>query len=321
MAGYLQGRGVYVDKHLSNIALNYRPQGFIADRVFPVATVQKQSGMIKTYNQADLFRRETTYRSAGAEANRISFQVGSDSYNAINYALRADVTIEDRVNADPAFVTDLEAGRVMRVMDALAIDWEVRVATQATNTSNVGTSSAVSSAWTDYSNSTPLRDVETMMDNVEGITAYRPNKIVMGLEAWRNFSRNDQVIDKVQATGVTGAGQNANIGQAGNLLGVDEVLVGNGYYNTAEEGQPQVLTPIWGDSVLVYYAPSRPSIELPSFGYSLRWAGGGLPNMQVERHPFDRNTKTDGIEIGYYQDEKILASTLGALITNVTSST
>ena len=81
------------------------------------------------------------------------------------------------------------------------------------------------------------------------------------------------------------------------------------------------LEQVWGDHALIYYAPDNPSMEVPSFGYNFRWTIPGLPNMQAERHPFDPKTKTDEVEIGYYQDEKITAQPLGALITNVTSST
>jgi len=42
--------------------------------------------------------------------------------------------------------------------------------------------------------------------------------------------------------------------------------------------------------------------------------------MQAERHPYDSRTKCDDIEVGYYQDEKILASEYGFLISAVTSS-
>jgi len=320
MGNYLQGRGIHVDRHLTNVAINYRPQGFIADRIFPVVGVEKQTNMIKTYTQADLFRQERTLRAPGTEANKISNQVGSDSYVALNYALKADVTLEDRANADLAFIRDLEEGRVMRVMDALALDWEVRIKNNVTNTSNVGTNTAVSSAWTDLTNSDPLGDVWTQMDNVEGATGYRPNRVLFSGDAWRYFSRNDAVIDKVNQTGVTGGGLTASVEQAARLLQVDEVLVGNAYENTAEEGIAQSLSRIWGDEVLCYYAPSRPSIELPSFGYSFRWTGNGLPNMTVERHPYNSITKTDEVEVGYYQDEKVTSTALAALLVNVTSS-
>jgi len=318
---YMQGRGVRIDRHLTNIALSYTATGFIADMVFPVAQVQKQSGVIATFSQADLFRRENTKRSPGAEANKVSYQVGSASYYANNYALKEDVTIEDRANADPIFINQLETGRVNRVMQSLMIDWEVRVATAATATTAVGTSAAVGSAWTDFTNSDPIGDVQSQINNVHDATAYRPNRIVFGEAAWRNFRENDTVIDKARATGISGGGLNITESLAETLFEVEKVSVGRLKYNTAQEGIAQSLTDAWGDHVLVYYAPAAPSIEVPSFGYSLRWSGNGLANMSVERHPFDPKTKTDEIEIGYYQDELILSSALGALVTNVTSST
>jgi len=129
------------------------------------------------------------------------------------------------------------------------------------------------------------------------------------------------VIDKVNPSGNTGGGLNATVGQMSQLLQVDDVMVGNTFYNTSEEGQAQSLTRAWGDSVLVYYAPDRPSIDRPSFGYSFRWSAPNIANLTVERHPFDPRTKMDSIEVGYYQDEVITSSVLGALVTNVTSST
>jgi len=41
--------------------------------------------------------------------------------------------------------------------------------------------------------------------------------------------------------------------------------------------------------------------------------------MQIEVHPFDVKTKSEEIELGYYQDEKITSSVLGFLLTHVTS--
>ncbi|MAF43005.1 MAG: hypothetical protein CMI54_02375, partial [Parcubacteria group bacterium] len=147
---YLQNRGIHVDRHLSNIAINYRPGPFIADMVFPVANVEKQSNIYAVWDQGDLFRIYKTDRAPGHEANKIEAQVSSGSYFCNNYALKADVTIEDRANADAIFVSALEAGRVQRVMDGLMLDWEDRVATQVTNTANVGTSANVGSSWTDW---------------------------------------------------------------------------------------------------------------------------------------------------------------------------
>ena len=320
MSGYLQGRAVHIDHHLSNVAINYRPAGFIADRIFPVVPVPKQSDTYVIFEQADLFRKENTRRSRGGEANKIQSRVSSAGYYCNNYALKADVTLEDRANADPIFVQQFEEGRINRVQDALFLDWEVRAANQLTNASNVGSSTAVGSAWDDYTNADPLGDIWTAVDNVELATGFRPNRILFSGTAWRHFRRNATVIDKSTNPHITGGGLYPSTRQMEDLLEM-KVLVGNAWQNTAEEAMPLNLSQIWGDHVVVYYAPERPTVETPSFGYFFRWAAPGLPNMQVERHPYDSRRHCDEVEIGYYQDEVITSQPLGFLISNVTSST
>ena len=319
MSGYLQGRAAHIDHHLSNVAINYRPAGFIADQIFPVVQVPKQSDTYVIFEQSDLFRRETTKRSRGGEANKIHSRVSSASFYCENYALKADVTLEDRANADPIFVQHYEEGRVMRVQDALFLDWEARMAGHVTNASNVGSSTAVGSSWEDYSASDPLGDLWTAIDNVELATGYRPNRVLFSGTAWRHFRRNDKVIDKATNPNITGGGLYPSARQVEDLLEM-KVLVGNAWHNDAQEGLALNLSQIWGDHVLVYYAPEQPSIEAPSFGYYFRWSAAGLPNMQVERHPFDSRRHCSEVEIGYYQDEVVTAKPLGFLVTNVTSS-
>lgn len=316
----MQGRAVHIDQHLSNVAINYRPSGFIADRVFPTVMVPKQSDIYAVFDQADLFRRERTARSRGAEANKIHTRVSSDGFYCENYALKADVTIEDRANADPIFIQKFEEGRVMRVQDALLLDWEMRVASLLTTGANVGTYAAVASAWSDHTNSDPLNDLLSKIDDVELATGYRPNKAVFGGDAWRNFRRHTNVIDKATNPNVTGGGIYPSVQQAQEVLEL-KIVVGGAFYNTSEEAIAQALSRIWGDHVALFYAPDNPTIDAPSAGYNFRWAAPGLPNMQVERHPYDSRRHCDEVEIGYYQAEKITAAPLIALVTNTTSST
>lgn len=319
MSEYLQGRAAHIDHHLSQMAINYRPAGFIAGDIFPVVPVPKQSDTYVIFEQADLFRRENTRRARGGEANRIHSRVSSAGYYANNYALKADVTLEDRANADPIFVQQFEEGRVMRVQDALFLDWELRMADLVTDPTNVGSSVAVGSAWTDHANADPLGDLWTAIDNVEVATGYRPNRALFSGTAWRHFRRHATVIDKATNPHVSGGGQYPSVRQIEDLLEL-KVLVGNAWANSGEEGLGMNLYQVWGDHALVYYAPDAPSIEAPSFGYNFRWSAPDLPNMQVERHPYDSRRHCSEVEIGYYQDEVITAPPLGFLIQNVTSS-
>lgn len=309
---------IHIDKPLSEMAIGYRPEGFIADMVFPIVQVSKQSDLYVEWSRADRLRVHDTKRAPATQAKRIYESVSSGTYFANNYALKTAVPIEDYKNADPIYLDNLNEGKAQLVLDGLLLDWEVRQANQVTSGSNVGSYTAVASAWTG-TGADPLGDINTMIDNVQYSTGVRPNRVVFGLQAWKPFRRHSTVRNLI--FGNNNGGGYANLADVQSLLEVDQVLVGGAFQNTAGEGLGESLSTIWDDHVLVYYAPMNPSKERPSLGYSFRWAAPGLPNMQVERLPYNNSIKAQELEVGYYQDEKITGASYGGLITNATSST
>jgi hypothetical protein len=315
--GSATGRALHIDQALSEMAMGYRPQGFIADMIFPTVQVQKQSDAYVIFDRADRLRIDRTDRAPGTYARRVTEDVGSGTYFAKNYALASAIPIEDKANADPVFLMGMINNKAQYLLDKLMLDWERRVALQVTSGSNVGSYTAVASAWNGAGN--PLGNINTAIDNVRGSTGVRPNRIVMGIDAWLSFRRDATVRNII--FGSNNGGGYPSVRQVAELLEVDQVHVGGAYYNAGQEGVSESLSTIWGDNVLIYHAPASPSKEMPSFGYNFRWAAAGLPNMQVERHPYDSRRKAEDVEVGYYQDEKITGSTYGFLIRAVNSST
>lgn len=314
-------KDLHIDQLLSNVAINYRPEAMIADLIAPVVPVPKQSDLYAIFSRADVLRIENTARAPGQEANIISRTVSSQTFYCNNYALQYPVTIEDKANSDPIFVQRLLNGRVMYIMDKLALDWENRIAALVTSTSNVGSSSAVTSAWTavDAGNSDPRGDLQSAIDVVQDTTGKRPNRIVFGQKAWRNFKAHADIRNLIY--GLNNGGGFANVNNVRELFEVDQVLIGGAYKNTANEAQAEVLAQVWNDDVLVYYAAPNPSMEVPSFLYTFRWNAAGIPNMQVERHAYDTKKKSESVEAGYYQSEKVTGKEYSFLITAVTSAT
>lgn len=308
---------LFIDPLLSEMAIGYRHEGMIADMIMPVVTVGKQSGIYTIFDRGDRLRQRTTARAPGQEANVIEQEVGTGTYYAKNYALKAPVTLEDRANADPIFMNGIIEGRTQLVLDSLLLDWEVRVANQVTSGSNVGSSSGINSAWNGAGD--PLGDINQAIDNVHYSNGVMPNRIVFGIEAWKSFRRDSTVRNLI--FGTNNGGGYPNTSQVSQLLDIPMVHVGGGFQNTGDKGLTESLSSIWADKVLVYYAPESPTIERPSAFYSIRWAAPGLPQMQVERHPFDRKTKSEEVEAGYYQDEVITASSYAFLLDAVNSST
>jgi len=282
--------------------------------------VGKQSDLYIVYDRGDALRVESAIRSPGTPARLVSRAVGSDSYFARNYALKIPVTIEDRVNADPAFVQHLLNGHGMFLTDLHMLDWEQRVAGRVTTVANVGSGAGIASAW-NTDNANPIGDINQAIDNVHFSTGKRPNRMAMGVAGWNSLRRHTDVRNII--LGVNNGGGYPNTRQVAALFELEEINVSGAFQNTANEAQAESLSSIWQDHVIIYKTPAgnRPSIEQPSAFYSFRWTDGRLANMQVERHPYDTKIKAEEIEVGYYQDEKITAPTYAFVLRAVNSST
>src|SRR5690606_39365320 len=74
---------------------------FIADKVFPIIPVQKQSDTFFIYNRDDFFRDEARVRAKGTESAGGTYDIEeAPPYFARKYAFHTDITEEDIVNAD-----------------------------------------------------------------------------------------------------------------------------------------------------------------------------------------------------------------------------
>lgn len=319
--GTARGHDLHVDVPLSNVVINYRPMNMIADVVAPIVPVAKQSDAFNIWDQADAFRTEEDKRSPGAEANRITRSVSSDTFFCHNYALKEALTLEDRENMDAGFIKHLRTGKGKYVTGKLALNWEKRLVDKVTDSTYNGSYSTVVSDWLDSTagNSDPLGNCHTAINNVQDLTGYRPNRAVMGGIAWRAFRKHDDVVSILHGNSGTGKARYATRENFKDIFELDQFEVGEAYYNSAAEGQTLSLASLWLDYVLFYYAPSGPSIDEPSYMYSFRWRRPGIPDMQAEIHPFDAKKKAEEVEVGYYQDEKVTGTNLSFLLTHVTS--
>lgn len=317
--GLSTGRGLHVDQNLTQMAINYRPTGMIADQIFPVITVDKQTNQFPVFNQAEAFAIESTIRAKNTRAQMVTRSVSSDNYYCENYALAHSMPIEDWANMDAAYAFELQVGAGQYLLDKLWLDWDRRVLSKVGSATNVSTGFLPASSWTG-ANGDPISQIFQVIEQVQATTAYRPNKLIYGWRAYNFMRRNQQVRNFV--LGLNNGGGTINRAQIAQVFEVEQVLVANAFYNTAGEGRPLALGNTFpSDAVLAYYCPPNPSKVVPSFAYTFRWQTPELPApLSVERHPYDSREKSQAIEVGFYQDEKITSAALGALLLGVGSS-
>lgn len=318
--GNSTGRDLHIDKMLTQIAINFRPSNYIVDQIAPIVPVAKETDLYPVFSRAEARSIQDTRRARGTKAKLITRSVSSDGYKVENFALGQSIVLEDRVNIDPAYEAELYSGATQHITGLLMNDWENRVIRAVSSTSNVATGFLPASSWAGAGANAgdPISHIMQMIEEHQARTGEAPNSILMGWKAWKTFRRNYHARNFL--FGNNNGGGLVTRQRAQELFEVDRFLVADAFFNTANEAQAEVLTSPFADKVLVYYAPTSPSREVPSFMYSFRWAAPGLPNMTVERHPYDTETKSEKVEVGYYQSEKIVGASYGSLLLGVNSA-
>lgn len=323
--GFSTGKDLHVDQHLTNIAINYRPQNLIADTIAPIVPVDKQSNSYPIFSRHEAFAIEDTTRAPGTEAKKITRSVSSAKYDAVNYALGRDITIEDVANMDQAYRFELETGATRYILGKLGLDWERRVTNLAVTTASVGSVFVPNSQWgaAGANAGDPIVQTFQLIEHVQGTTGQRPNTLWFGWKAWNNFRRNYHARNFV--SGVNNGGGVVRREQIAGLFEVNKIIVSEALYHSVNEAHVNSF-PIdnaMANQLIAYYAPAAPSREDPSWFYSFRWQNPALPApLSVIRHPYDTRKQIETIEAGYYQDEIVVgADYAGRLITSAASGT
>lgn len=308
------------DLHLSQLltqfAMGYQPMGIIADKLFPIVRVAKQTDVYAVFSAQEALTIESTIRAMGTEARKITRSIGSGTYYAKNYAMKTEITLEDQVNMDAGYAAQIIGGRTNYLLNKLYLDWDLRVANLVNSTSNVGSSAAPSSSWAGAGN--PLGNLWSAIDNARYSTGYRPNQMAFGPKAWDSFSRDITVRNLI--FGVNNGGGYPSLDQVANVFQIQKALLSGAFQSTSNEAQASNIQTIWGDNVLVAFVTPSPTLEDPTFGASFRWSAPGLAELNVRALPWDDKIQSQEFEAGFYQDEKVTGSTYGFLVNNVNSN-
>jgi hypothetical protein len=290
---------IHQNQPLTNLSLQYRNSGYVADRLFPVLPVVKDSDLFYVYGK-EAFRAEASRRAPRTAAPVISWGVSTDTYSADEHALSDRIDDAERRNADAPLNLDIDSVNILT--DKLLLGMEQRVATLMTNV-GVWANSSPSNGW-DEAAGTPVKDVQ---DAVASIIMMRANSMVLSQSVYDALLQSADMLARIQYAerGVI----TLDLMKA--LFGVQNILVASAVYDTAAEGQTASMSYVWGDTVWIGYVSPTPGLRQASAGYVFR-----SKNMTVRKWR-EEAEHSDAIEVGYAQDEKVTCAELGVLLTNV----
>lgn len=300
---------VHVDKAISNVAIAYRNDMFIADQVAPIVPVDKESDKYFKFTAAEWFADEAENdRQPGTEAPRGGFSLTTDDYAVKEKAWAVPVPVRVQENADDPLrpfenATEFAMQRVMLRKE--------RAAAAAYFTTSVwNTDSTPSNLWSDFANSDPANDVQTGIDAVIQQIGLKPNLLVLGHEVFSKLKLHPDGLDRIKHT-QSGFMSAELIAQ---WLDVDRVVVGSSVVNTAAEGATASMGFVWGKHALLVYVTPSAAIDRPNGAYAFQV--GGAQGVRT-RTWFEDSRNQDVVEASIMIDYKVTAAEAGYFFNSV----
>jgi len=313
---------VHIDAALSNIALGYHPAGMIAENIFPIVTVKKESDKYYEWNKGDAFRiPDNTMRADGTKSKRIGFNISTSTYSAEEYALNVQVTDRQLANADS--VINLRASKTRRLKDILTLDQEIRVASLLTTQANWASTNRVQRSGTQQWNNASFDGgttygIEATLDTGKeavrkGTGGLEPNIIIIPSAVAKVMKKDSTIRDLIKYT-------HANLlvdGDLPQMLWNMKVLIPKAVKNTNKEGNAtQTLTDVWGNHVVLLYVTTNAAIDEVTAGYIFRAANAAHIPWGV-RTWREQAEKAEVVETEICQDEKLVCNVAGYFVEDV----
>lgn len=295
---------VKVDNVLTNVALSFGPEGYIADDVLPPVGVGKEDGIFYTFDKSRFYTPDAL-RAPRTLFKRLDWDTAKDSYHAEQYGLESLIDDRERTNSGLPF--DLDETSTEVLTENLLNNREKRVANLVLSTTNVTqTTTLVGAAqWSDASGGDPIGVANTGNGVIRSSTGMLFNSVVLGWSVWQKLKTN-AALKAAMAEGET-----LTLERLKAFWEVDNIYIGRVLTATNKKGQTVTLGDVWGKHVLFFYKnPGRPALRRPSFGYQLR-----VQDLRTTRWRQEEIT-CDVIRVDEIGAEKLTAPTLGYLIRN-----
>lgn len=280
-----------VDKLLTNVSQMYVPEGYISEMVLPVLQSKQKTGKIGKYGK-DHLRIEHALSGGRAAYRRVEPVVrSSDSYSIESYGLEGMVTEDDYDNVEQPF--DAEKDEVTGLSTLIWLNKESALASSLTSTAIItqNTTLVGTQQFSDYSNSDPIGVFKTARLAVYDGCGLPPNMAIVPWKVANTLAYSPAILDALGfAQNRAGQLSEAELAKA---LGVEKLLIPKAKYNSAKEGQSDVLADVWGDDILMYYAPASAGKYQTSLGYHVQLSGRG--SKRVTKYAINNPPNATGI--------------------------
>lgn len=264
-------RDVHVDKLLTNMSVAYKNDEYIAEKVFPIVMVEKQSDLIATYNKGDWLRSVMQPYAPGTKGARSGYTVDtSKTYFCQGWKLGKELPDDVVENADAPFNMFADATAWLR--EQAQLRWELQFTSTFFKT-GVWTGGDKDGGtdfvkWSNYAGSNPITDLRTYSDLVRQKTGRKLNKWTFAKKVWDVIVDHPLIVDRLKYT----SKDSITPEMLARLVGYEETLIGSAIYvSSLESAATDTVAEVWGNHALGLFVPPRASLMTPAAGYTFVW--------------------------------------------------
>jgi len=309
---------VHVDVPLTNLTIAYMQaaENFVADKVFPMVSVSKQSDKYYKYSREGLRDGDVTILAPRTEVNRVGMALSTDSYFADVRGLGMDFDEQTIANEDTALELRSQGANVL--MEKIMIDREVRWASAFFSAGIWGTDITPGNLWSDYTNSTPIVDVTTGRRTMQLASGgYKPNTMVVGKEVRDVLINHPDILARLNGGSTVANPALITDAKLAEIFEVENFYVMEAVRNTAAEGVTDAFGFIGGKNALLTYTPSTMGLRTPGAGAIFCWdsipgvSGMGITVESFSDDALKRQQIAELIQVKSSDDMKLIGSEMG----------
>ena len=263
---------VHIDRALTNVAVQYQNNDYIADAVFPVVRVNKKSDKYFKVQGGDDVQRRCRRRGGRRVDARSPEHRPRLAGHLLVHRPRAD-GLHQRgrgVNADAPLQPRIDVTEILT--NYLMLAREKRIADIVFGQANYGSNTAALSGGDQWNQSTS-DPVANILYAIKTPTV-KPNTMVIGWEAYDALRTNPgaavRALARLDGLGATPLMVDETTLAA--MFRLNRVIVGEAKYNTAAEGAAASMGYLWGKfCALIRVEPSPSPRRTQTFGYTMRF--------------------------------------------------
>ncbi|MBP8654959.1 MAG: hypothetical protein KBF08_00295 [Kiritimatiellae bacterium] len=272
----------------------------LAEFIAPTVVTGIASGKYKDFSDKNAFKVPVTRRAVGGKASRIGFESEDKDFNCEPNALEATIDDFERLQAgtDQAM---LEEAKTRDAVSTARLSHEketfdlVRASVPAV---------AERGVWSSNDND-PIDELDEQIEAIALATGLMPNRMVIGLSAFRKLRKNTKVIGRMPGA----ANATLSIEALAAMLinpGID-IRVGSLAYDTAAAGKTKSNAFVVGADVFLFYASQNATQYDPSFAKTFSARAGNIFDVRMYRE----EPRVDVIAVDWTKQTKVVSALCG----------